>query len=114
MASDTLVEIDMTATWNGTILAGGLVETPGNSAERETGGWRVKRPVVEMDRCTHCMICWIFCPDSAVETGGGKFLGFDLVHCKGCGICAEECPVKCIDMIEELTLQRAAPEEGGR
>ncbi|MBT7348114.1 4Fe-4S binding protein, partial [Candidatus Falkowbacteria bacterium] len=22
----------------------------------------------------------------------------DLDYCKGCGICAEECPVKCIEM----------------
>ena len=103
----------MTLHQNGAMPEGAVIFSPGNSVERETGGWRVNRPVVQMDRCTHCMICWIFCPDSAIETGEGKFLGFDLAHCKGCGICATECPVKCIDMIEELTLLGAATEQGG-
>jgi pyruvate ferredoxin oxidoreductase delta subunit len=25
----------------------------------------------------------------------------DLEYCKGCGICAEECPVQAIDMVSE-------------
>jgi len=47
------------------------------------------------------MICWVFCPDSAVEVEGMRFKGFDLTHCKGCGICARECPPGCIEMVEE-------------
>ncbi|MEE9585652.1 MAG: 4Fe-4S binding protein [Nitrososphaerales archaeon] len=31
----------------------------------------------------------------------GKVTGVDLVHCKGCGICAAECPTKVIDMVRE-------------
>jgi pyruvate ferredoxin oxidoreductase delta subunit len=33
----------------------------------------------------------------------GKMQGFDLTYCKGCGICAEECPkkVKAIEMVRE-------------
>ncbi len=84
----------------------GVVSAPGNSIERNTGGWRVQRPVVDMDRCTHCMICWVFCPDSAVLAGEGRFLGFRLEHCKGCGICAHECPAKCIEMVPESALAR--------
>jgi len=43
------------------------------------------------------------CPDSSIVVEDGKMIDIDLVHCKGCGICAEVCPpkVKCIDMIEE-------------
>jgi pyruvate ferredoxin oxidoreductase delta subunit len=40
------------------------------------------------------MICWVYCPDSAVIVKDGKVQGFDYDHCKGCGICAHECPVK--------------------
>jgi Pyruvate/2-oxoacid:ferredoxin oxidoreductase delta subunit len=25
----------------------------------------------------------------------------DLKYCKGCGICAKECPVKCIEMVRK-------------
>ena len=92
--------------WKGRWAAGGLIPTPGNSADRETGGWRVQRPVVDIDRCTHCMICWIFCPDSAIRVDNETFLGFDDAHCKGCGICAEECPARCIDMVDETVLLR--------
>jgi|TARA_B100001971_G_C18225064_1_gene559816 2-oxoacid:acceptor oxidoreductase delta subunit (pyruvate/2-ketoisovalerate family) len=90
---------------NHIISAGGVIADPGNTADRLTGDWRVKRPVIELDKCTHCMICWIYCPDSAIEVKEGRFIGFDLIHCKGCGICAEECPPNCIDMIEESTFQ---------
>jgi Pyruvate/2-oxoacid:ferredoxin oxidoreductase delta subunit len=30
-----------------------------------------------------------------------EFPVVDLDYCKGCGICAEECPSKCIAMVEE-------------
>jgi pyruvate ferredoxin oxidoreductase delta subunit len=37
----------------------------------------------------------------AIErTGEGYFLP-NLYYCKGCGICAQECPVKCIEMVGE-------------
>lgn len=80
---------------------GGIIRAAGNTVEYETGGWRTLRPRVDMDRCTHCMICWIFCPDSAVEVENMRLKGFDLTHCKGCGICAKECPPKCVEMVEE-------------
>ena len=36
--------------------------------------------------------------DMKIENG--KVVGIDLDHCKGCGICAEECPRKAVSMIE--------------
>lgn len=61
----------------------------------ETGDWRLgEKPVWHPDICIQCLICWISCPDSAVTVEGGKMTGFDYKHCKGCGICAYECPVK--------------------
>ena len=85
------------------IPMGGLIVEAGNAVEYATGGWRAFRPIWDADRCIHCMQCWVFCPDSSILVKDGKMTGIDLVHCKGCGICAEVCPdkVKCITMIEE-------------
>lgn len=88
------------ASWR-SMPIGGVITEPGNSVHYETGSWRSLRPVVDMVKCTHCMICWIFCPDSAVLVEDGRFLGFALNSCKGCGICAVECPPKCIEMVGE-------------
>jgi len=86
--------------WKSIPIAGLIVEA-GNSVEYTTGGWRAFRPVRDVDKCIHCMICWVFCPDSSVLVENEKMVGFDLDHCKGCGICAQQCPVDCIEMVEE-------------
>ncbi len=53
--------------------------------------------------CFHCGNCYMYCPDSAVKispsTGGYEF---DLDFCKGCGLCAKECPCHFI----QLTLEK--------
>ena len=51
--------------------------------------------------CTYCDNCYVFCPDiSVVRKQGEKGYIFDYDHCKGCGICAEECP-RCAIIMEE-------------
>lgn len=74
---------------------GGMILEAGNSIEYKTGGWRAFRPISGEAACTHCMQCWVFCPDSSilVDQENSKMLGFDLDFCKGCGICAVQCPV---------------------
>ncbi|NLV73065.1 MAG: 4Fe-4S binding protein [Chloroflexi bacterium] len=72
---------------------GGIVLEPGVSVTYVTGTWRTMQPVRDHAQCTQCLICWIMCPDGAIPIVDGKVSGFDLVHCKGCGICAAECPV---------------------
>ncbi len=76
------------------VPAGGRILTPGNAAEYETGDWRTFRPIWHPDRCIQCLLCWVFCPDAAIEVRDGKVVGVDYKHCKGCGICATECPDK--------------------
>ena len=83
------------------IPIGGLISDAGNSEEYETGSWRSNRPIIDMEKCIQCLLCWVFCPDGAIVTEDQKVKGIDLVHCKGCGICACECPQKAITMIEE-------------
>ena len=83
------------------IPIGGLIVDAGNSDNYETGSWRSFRPIRDAEKCTNCLLCWIYCPDSAIEVNDGKVIKIKLKHCKGCGICAEECPVKAIAMEEE-------------
>ena len=85
---------------------GGVIEEPGSAQELETGAWRAKRPVVDSSKCTSCLQCWMFCPDMAVVVQADKMRGFDLYHCKGCGICASICPVDAIVMVVEADTDR--------
>lgn len=87
-------------TWRD-LAPGGVIQEPGNAIEYKTGEWRATKPVVDMAKCTHCLLCWIFCPEGAIETSDGRFIGFDMDHCKGCAICSEECPSKAIIMVPE-------------
>jgi len=83
------------------IPEGGLILEAGNALQYKTGSWRSQRPIRDEEKCTNCLICWIYCPDSAILIENGKIKGIDLEHCKGCGICAKECPVGAIEMMKE-------------
>jgi pyruvate ferredoxin oxidoreductase delta subunit len=77
----------------------GAILEAGTAKKYKTGDWRSNRPVWNEDKCINCLRCWIYCPDSAIMLKDGKVAGIDLEHCKGCGICSEECPVKPIKAI---------------
>jgi 2-oxoacid:acceptor oxidoreductase delta subunit (pyruvate/2-ketoisovalerate family) len=82
--------------------AGGAV-VPAEAPRPRTGGWRTGlEPAVDLSRCVDCLLCWLYCPDSAVLLDGTAFAGFDLDVCKGCEICAEICPTDAITMVEEV------------
>lgn len=80
---------------------GGVIPEAGNACYYKTGGWRTEWPELDEEKCTQCLFCYFFCPDSAVATEGQKVVGFDYDHCKGCSICAEECPADAIAMRPE-------------
>ena len=80
---------------------GGVITKPGSTKGYKTGDWRTFRPHWDEKRCIQCMQCWQFCPDSSIPQKKGKRQETDLEFCKGCGICAQVCPVKCIVMDKE-------------
>jgi 2-oxoacid:acceptor oxidoreductase delta subunit (pyruvate/2-ketoisovalerate family) len=66
----------------------------------DTGSWRTIRPVVDADLCTYCGQCTLYCPPQCMIDKGDHFEA-NLAYCKGCGICAKECPRKAIKMVPE-------------
>lgn len=86
--------------WKEVTIAG-VITTPRSSLEYKTGVWRSQTPVIDYAKCTKCLICWIYCPEPAIARITGnpeKAVEIDQNYCKGCGICAQVCPVKCIEM----------------
>lgn len=80
--------------------------TPGPGDGGKTGSWRVLRPVIDLTKCIPaktnkraCFTCWLYCPDCVVSKTIPPTI--DLEYCKGCGICAEECPAEAIEMVSE-------------
>ena len=72
----------------------------------KTGDWRSSRPEIDPLKCTpsrtgkeSCFLCWMYCPEGIVARTIPVKIDYD--YCKGCGICAEECPAKAIRMVEE-------------
>ncbi|MBK6903081.1 MAG: 2-oxoacid:acceptor oxidoreductase family protein [Saprospirales bacterium] len=47
--------------------------------------------------CYNCGNCFNFCPDAAIHLDEDGRLRIDYDYCKGCGICAEECPCNAIE-----------------
>ncbi len=62
------------------------------------------RRCLSCGNCFECDNCYGMCPDNAViKLGPGKRFAIDLDYCKGCGICAAECPCGAITMVSEET-----------
>jgi 2-oxoacid:acceptor oxidoreductase delta subunit (pyruvate/2-ketoisovalerate family) len=60
------------------------------------------RRCLSCGNCFECDNCYGVCPDNAViKLGPGKRFEINYDYCKGCGLCAAECPCGAIDMVPE-------------
>ncbi len=60
------------------------------------------RRCLSCGNCFGCDNCYGVCPDNAVlKVDADDGYQFDLDYCKGCGLCATECPCGAIEMIPE-------------
>jgi 2-oxoacid:acceptor oxidoreductase delta subunit (pyruvate/2-ketoisovalerate family) len=68
----------------------------------ETNALYEARRCLSCGNCFECDNCYGVCPDNAViKLGPGKRFQFNYDYCKGCGICAQECPCGAIAMVPE-------------
>jgi NADPH-dependent glutamate synthase beta subunit-like oxidoreductase len=71
--------------------------------DAETALFEARR-CLSCGNCFECDNCYSVCPDNAVvKLGPGKGFRVDLDYCKGCGLCATECPCGAIEMVAEQT-----------
>jgi len=76
------------------VTPGMVILEPGSALKFKTGSWRAFKPRWIEENCIQCLLCWLYCPDNAVKVKDGKRQDFDFDYCKGCGLCALECPGK--------------------
>jgi 2-oxoacid:acceptor oxidoreductase delta subunit (pyruvate/2-ketoisovalerate family) len=67
---------------------------------RPVSDWRYQRPSVRTEKCCLCGWCLLYCPTGCIRQEGGQ-MRRNMDFCKGCGLCAKECPVSAIFMVAE-------------
>ena len=82
------------------ILPGAVIAHNTSSAVPKKVSYRNFKPVTDYSKCIKCARCWMFCPDIAFKKNAEGFFENIEEYCKGCGLCAKVCPVKCIKMVE--------------
>lgn len=74
-------------------MLGGCAESL--SLKRKTGSWRVVKPIVT-DKCIGCGRCVDVCPEICISIVDKKAC-INYEYCKGCMLCASNCPIKAIE-----------------
>ena len=60
------------------------------------------RRCLSCGNCFECDNCYGICPDNAItKLGPGRRFEVNYDYCKGCGMCAAECPCGAIKMVPE-------------
>ncbi len=85
------------------LTQGALIRDLKRIRENKTGSWRSLKPIWNKEKCINCYRCWMHCPDAAIIIKNDKVVGINYDYCKGCGICAHECPrkIQAIIMVRE-------------
>ncbi len=77
------------------------ISVPDLGSGGKTNEWRLERPIIDNEKCIKCLICWIDCPEGTITRKDDDTVEVNYEYCKGCGICANECPTKAIKMQKE-------------
>ena len=83
-------------------MFGPLNVNPLKNKSGKTGSWRIMlRPHYLHKNCIACRMCLMICPEGCVQGKEKNAFWTDYNYCKGCGLCADICPKKDIDMVPE-------------
>ncbi|MEM2154298.1 MAG: 4Fe-4S binding protein [Nitrososphaeria archaeon] len=77
------------------------ISFPSKGVAGKTGVWRIRKPILDRQKCVKCLKCWIYCPEGTILRKEDDSIEIDYEYCKGCGVCANECPARAIMMVEE-------------
>ncbi len=78
----------------------GFAEVVGDLTE-ENALFEARR-CMSCGNCFECDNCYGICPDNAItKLGPGKRFAFKYDYCKGCAMCATECPCGAIEVVPE-------------
>jgi len=70
-----------------------------------TGAWRIRRPVINIDKCVACKTCSTYCPCMSIDITDDNKIQIDYTYCKGCGVCSTVCKLNAISMVFEKEVQ---------
>lgn len=76
------------------ITTGAVIREPASTRESNMSSWRSEMPVIDSKKAKDKKLekAWLHCPDGAIfKDKDGKFK-VNYKYCKGCGICAQQCP----------------------
>ena len=95
-----MAKLEGEITWRD-LEIGAIVTEPGSAAQYKTGDWRSQRTTYDFTKCIKCGLCQIYCPEGCIEKNDDGDFEANVYYCKGCGVCARECPTKVITMVVE-------------
>ena len=71
-----------------------------------TSNWRIVRPVIDHEKCTRCLTCYIACPDACWSFNEKEEkMEWNWKFCKGCQICIHDCPADALKAVPELDFE---------
>ena len=74
----------------------------GNTIDKQTGNWRLYKPVIDYEECSMCRACFVHCPHSCISIDESGYPQIDYENCKGCFTCMDECPKGAISRGREV------------
>jgi pyruvate ferredoxin oxidoreductase delta subunit len=71
-----------------------------------TSNWRIVRPVIDHEKCTRCLTCYIVCPEPCWSFNEKEDqMEWNWKYCKGCQLCIHECPADALTAVPELDFE---------